>query len=198
MVFVSYKISATTVIGEGAISGVVIGTAGQEPGRIETLKILQESATSVAFGWEPSAIDAAGLAITGYNVSHDDADFVFDTNSSVAAGASTFTYAVTAGNEGKTYRFRIAAINELGQGNFSDEIRLVATDPPGAPTLTLRESTRTLTSMELAFGPPGSAGGAPLTGYHLYRDEGFSGSPFTLLWNGTGHPEIISYNVTGL
>jgi hypothetical protein len=52
--------------------------------------------------------------------------------------------------------------------------------------------------MELAFGPPADSGGAPHLGYVLYGDEGFSGSPFTLLWNGTGQPEIISYNVTSL
>ena len=90
----------------------------------------------MSFGWTASAIDQSGLPLTGYIVSHDDGDYVFDATSSVLASAEEFIYSVTQpGNEGKTYRFRIAAINELGTGNYSDEIRLVATDPPGTPTI---------------------------------------------------------------
>ena len=52
--------------------------------------------------------------------------------------------------------------------------------------------------MVLEFGPPASSGGAPHLGYVLYGDEGFTGSPFTMLFNGTVMPEIITFNVTGL
>ena len=76
------------------------------------------------------------MPLTGYIVSHDDGDYVFDTTTTIAPALEQFTYTVAQpGNEGKTYRFRIAAINELGTGNYSDEIRLVATNPPDTPTL---------------------------------------------------------------
>ena len=52
--------------------------------------------------------------------------------------------------------------------------------------------------MVLQFGPPASSGGAPHLGYVLYGDEGFTGSPFTMLFNGTVMPEIITFNVTNL
>ena len=32
----------------------------------------------------------------------------------------------------------------------------------------------------------------------LYMDQGVAGSPFTLIYNGTGSPQIINFNVTEL
>ena len=74
------------------------------------------------------------------------------------------------GNEGLTFRFRIQATNELGISVYSDEIRLVATDPPGTPVLSMTETARTLTSLELVFDKPVSDGGAPVIGFLLYQD----------------------------
>lgn len=90
----NYQISATNVIGEGPRSNVVVGTAGQEPSKIDTLKILTESQTSLVFGWNPDAIDKAGLSITGYSVIMDDGDFVFDQEVNLAANAVQHTQAI--------------------------------------------------------------------------------------------------------
>ena len=105
-------------------------------------------------------------------------------------GLSSYTYSVPAGaqNVGLTYRFRLAATNMLGTGVFSDELRLVATDAPGTPTVTLDASSRTLDGFRLTFGRPASDGGSPHIGFLLYRDEGIAGSPFTLAFNGSSMP----------
>ena len=66
----------------------------------------------------------------------------------------------------------------------------MATNAPDSPTISLVQSSRTLTSLLLNF-VPGSSGGSPIIGYLLYRDQGVSGSPFTLVYNGTGKPELI-------
>ena len=96
---------------------MLIGTAGQEPSIVDTLAIVTQSSTLLVFGWDPAQIYGGGLAITGYLVSMDEGDYVYDTITPAAASASTFSYAVTQpGNEGKTYRFRIAASNVLGTG----------------------------------------------------------------------------------
>jgi titin len=101
---------------------------------------------------------------------------------------------------GLTYRFRLAAVNQLGTGVFSDEIQLVATDAPGTPTITLGlgETARALDGFRLNFGRPTSSGGSPHIGFLLYRDEGISGSPFTLAFNGSSMPQVADYTVTGL
>lgn len=155
----NYKVYASNIIGKGDESAVLTGTAGQEPGKITPLKIVTESSTSLEFSWDSSLIDKGGLAITGYQISHDDGDHVFASSCAdtldparclIAASATSFTFAVPLGgidNTGKTYRFRVAAENELGTGVYSDEIQLVATDAPATPTLTLLESSRTLTGV---------------------------------------------------
>ena len=89
-------------------------------------------------------------------------------------------------------------MNALGTGGWSDEIRLVAADAPGQPTLTLLEATRSLEGFRLSFGRPASDGGSPLIGYLLYHDEGIAGSPFTLAFNGSSQPELAGFTVTGL
>jgi len=53
-------------------------------------------------------------------------------------------------------------------------------DPPKKPTIIVKESTRTLTTLDLMFQPDTSDnGGSPIIGYLLQRDEGIAGSPFT-------------------
>jgi len=65
-------------------------------------------------------------------------------------------------------------------------------DPPKKPTIIVKESTRTLTTLDLMFQPDTSDnGGSPIIGYLLQRDEGIAGSPFTQIYDGTTRPEII-------
>jgi hypothetical protein len=72
----------------------------------------------------------------------------------------------------------------------------MAANPPVAPTLDAVEATRTLSSILLTFAPDVDDGGSSIIGYLLYRDEGVSGSPFSLVYNGTGRPEVIQFNAT--
>ena len=95
------------------------------------------------------------------------------------------------GNEGKNFRFKVAAENMLGRGPFSIGTVLMAVNPPDAPTIGVDELTRTLTSIYLKFIPGASNGGSLITGYLLYRDQGVAGSPFELIYNGTKAPEMI-------
>jgi len=79
---------------------------------------------------------------------------------------TTFSKIVTQpGNEGKIYRFRVAAENVLGVGPYSREIQLMATNQPSAPTLTADQASRTLTSIKLHLKTPTDNGGSPITGY---------------------------------
>lgn len=66
----------------------------------------------------------------------------------------------------------------LGVGPYSQEIQLMATNAPLAPTMIAKDSSRTLTSIDLEFFAPSSNGGSPITGYQLWRDQGIEGSPF--------------------
>ena len=65
----------------------------------------------------------------------------------------------------------------------------MAVDPPSAPVLTLDEDARTISSVTLLFTPDADSGGSLITGYQLWRDEGLSGSPFSLVYDGTNRAQ---------
>lgn len=74
----------------------------------------------------------------------------------------------------------------------------MATNAPLAPTLNKDDTSRTLTGFDLTFVPNADNGGSPISGYKLWRDEGISGSPFSLVYDGTSRPEQIEYVAKGL
>jgi len=74
----------------------------------------------------------------------------------------------------------------------------MAADAPLAPTLAADELSRTLTSIALDFSPDADDGGSSIIGYELWKDEGIAGSPYSMIYNGTGKPEQISFIASGL
>ena len=86
----------------------------------------------------------------------------------------------------------------LGQGPWSDELQLVATNPPSTPTLTFNQNSRSLTSVTLQFAAGTDNGGSPITGYQLWQNEGILGSPSALIYDGSGKPEVLTLVVPHL
>jgi len=74
----------------------------------------------------------------------------------------------------------------------------MATDAPKAPHLSTDNSRRTINSVTLHFAPDADNGGYSITGYELWRDEGLSGSPFVMIYNGASKPGFIDYVDSGL
>lgn len=141
---------------------------------------------------------SGGLLIQNYLVKTDEADYILASETLIGV-STTFDKVISQpGNEGKTYRFRVAAQNVLGTGPYSDELQLMATDAPQAPSISYREETRTLTSVTIDLSKPVLDGGSPISGYQLYRDQGISGSPFQMIYDGTDRPELLSVVAEGL
>ena len=187
-----YKVMATNIAGDSIESAILSTTASSIPGKIESLFIVLESQDALTIGWEEPP-HTGDLPFTKYLVRTDEADYVLGAAIDNEL-AKEYTKSITQpGNEGRTYRFRVAVENSLGIGPYSDEIQLKAVDPPLAPTLTLDEDSRTLSSVSLKFEPDADTGGSPITGYVLYRDEGLSGSPFSLLYDGSSRAELFHY-----
>jgi len=89
---------------------VVTGIAGSIPLKITTQKILLQSQTSLTIGWAAlNSNQSGGLSVTNYVVTSDNADFIY-ANLNTIGQTTSFTKIVSQpGNEGKIYRFRVAA-----------------------------------------------------------------------------------------
>ena len=76
-----------------------------------------------------------------------------------------------------TYRFKVSAVNYVGEGPLSPEIFVIATDmpekPANPPTVTL--ITQSSISLTLEPLPESSNGGSEVTGYIVEADDGLGG-----------------------
>lgn len=69
---------------------------------------------------------------------------------------------------GLTYGFKVRAINDIKESLFSDSQYFVIANLPGVPPSAPLLETATETSITVAWSPPASNGGTPITGYRLY------------------------------
>lgn len=144
-----------------------------------------QSQNLLSIGWQAlTSEQSGGLPVLNYLIKSDSSDFVYGETPIENGAVTTYSKIIAQpGNEGSIYRFRIAAQNVLGTGPYSDELQLMATNVPQAPSLEL--SDRTLTSVTLKFTAPADNGGSQITGYQLWRDEGIQGSPSSMVYDGT-------------
>ncbi len=93
---------------------------------------------------------------------------------------SLATSYVHASLKGDTYYFRHRGSNAIGAGEWSDPISFISAGVPSAPAgLQLVDSNSTVLSLK--WNATSDDGGAAVTSYQLYRDEGTLNSNFTLI-----------------
>jgi alpha-tubulin suppressor-like RCC1 family protein len=121
----------------------------------------------VSLTWSPPTSDG-GSPITDYLVFRSSNGGV--SYSEVADGVSLLPSAVVTGlRGGTTYRFRIRAVNAVGNSNYSSMIDATPTAVPSAP-LSL-SGVPGSGSVALSWSAPVSNGGAPITDYLVYRSS---------------------------
>lgn len=92
---------------------------------------------------------------------------------------------------GKTYYYRVSAVNALGEGPLSNEASATPATVPGPP-LTL-SAVAGDSQITLTWNPPADDGGSPITNYRIYRGT----SPGTeVLLSELGN--VLSYIDSGL
>ena len=67
--------------------------------------------------------------------------------------------------EGKSYRFKVSAVNYIGEGSESDELTLIAATVPDQALPPIKTGS-TKTSISIAWTAPDN-GGTPITGYKV-------------------------------
>jgi hypothetical protein len=164
---VSFRVAAVNAVGRGAWSDVVDATpqkrvvAPSAPQGVGATAGVEK----VTLAWSAPA-DDGGAAVTGYVVEKSTDGQVW---TQVGSPTGT-TLEVTGLTAGTPVRFRVTAVNVVGQGTWSDEVAATplpkpAVTVPTAPTglaATVSSNRRTI---KLAWKAPASDGGAPVTDY---------------------------------
>jgi len=128
------------------------------------------SPTSISFSWSPPQYNGSS-AITGYMIEYK---MTTSSYSTLATLGNVTTYNSTSFATGKTYIFRISAINSIGTSQPSSEVVATPTSnsqplqniPPNPPT-GLAATSNSLTQINLSWNPPASNAGPPVTGYKI-------------------------------
>ena len=124
--------------------------------------------------------DRGGIKLTGFNIYMAEAHGEF---SQIGSAPSTSNPTITYHTEtplvpGETYRFKVSAINFVGEGDITDAISIIASDLPEAPANPPVQTLITETSVSLAIVevPTHSNGGSAVTGYIVEIDDGMGGA----------------------
>ena len=123
------------------------------PSAPTNLSPTDHTATSVSLSW--SAASGNGSDVTAYSV-----QFTADGSWQTWGNVTTTSATVTGLTTGKEYQFRVAAINEIGGGEWSAVTKESASSVPAAPVLRLSEWSRT--NIKIVWALPAN-NGAPIT-----------------------------------
>lgn len=166
---VPFRVAAVNAIGRGDWSEVV--TATPESPIVAPSAPAGPTATAgvekVSLAWAAPAEDG-GAEVTGYVVQKS-LDGVDWTDLDTVTGTSLEVTGLTGGTP---VHFRVAAVNSAGRGAWSDEVTATPTAKPipvvtvpSAPTGLTATVTGNRRTVTLAWQPPASDGGAPVTDY---------------------------------
>ena len=157
------------------------------------------SPTSIKLDWSPPQ-NNGGSPITSYEIDYRVAPSSTYSTLATLGNVTTFTHSSLI--TGKTYIYRIYAINSIGKGDPSPEVVATPTStsappkniPPNPPQ-SLTATTYSSSQVNLSWSSPPSNGGPPVTGYKI--DYMVDSSNFINLISNSGNT-ITAYSHTGL
>ncbi|TGZ63952.1 hypothetical protein CRM22_006631 [Opisthorchis felineus] len=162
-----YKLKLANDYGQDeAIIKVIVMDKPTPPQDVDAIDIYEDRCKVV---WKPPK-DDGGCPITDYQVERCDATTGIWER--VSGSVSDNSIQVRNLVKGKQYRFRVAAINQLGMSDYAETKTPILAknpyDPPGAPeNLKIDEFDRH--SVTLNWKPPKDDGGNPIKGYLVER-----------------------------
>ena len=156
----STETSATPVISVASAPGGFAATPG---------------GNSVSLVWNAPSSDG-GSPVTGYDVYEGTTaggESTTPANGNVVLTSTSAT--VTGLVNGTTYYFTVKAVNGIGSSAASEEVSATPADPPDAP-LNLTASPAN-DSVSLAWTPPTSNGGSPISAYYVFGGPASGAKP---------------------
>ncbi|MEC7001352.1 MAG: fibronectin type III domain-containing protein, partial [Actinomycetota bacterium] len=196
----TYEVSALSLAGESDRSSSM--TSPTSPLQVSGVGSTSQTTGSITLSWSaPSA--TGGNEASGYMVYHDDgvggsemSTVGYDGSSSTSTSGT-----ITGLVGGREYSFVVSALSRGGEGDVSDV--LLQSTSPAAPTA-LASTVQTTTSISLSWtAPVTETGGAGVTGYVLYRNDGSTDGPVSIEVPGASGGATTttsgeSFEVTGL
>ena len=158
-----FQIAAVNSIGTGNYTNTIDATT-TVPDAPTNLTATAVSATEINLSWDAPS-ENGGSAITGY-------DLEFSENGSapwmdLTTSSTMITFSDNTGlTAGSTRHYRVAAINNVGTGAYSDEASATTHDVPDAP-MNLTAAVVSETQIDLSWDAPSEDGGSTITGYDL-------------------------------
>ena len=187
----TFRVAAVSVAGQGDWSDEASGNPATAPDAPTGVEVAFSGDVGVALDVSWTAPEDGGSHdVTGYVVqwkSGDD-DYSADNERSVDGTSAT----IDGLTKGTVYPFRVAAVNDVGQGEWSDE---ASGNPAVAPGLVgnLRSTPRNA-SLALSWTAPADDGGSEISGYVIRWRAGRQSTKTAELDNG----QATSYTITGL
>ena len=129
----SFLVIATNYVGDSTESGtlvdVIAGTVPTIPLNLQRAAGVTPEDTKITLDWEAPASDG-GSAITGYSLYWDAGTESGNPTTPLATTTSSVTFytagTVTPLTPGTSYTFKVLATNEVGNGQATDPVALVA------------------------------------------------------------------------
>ena len=194
----SFLVIATNYVGDSAESGILVdviaGTPPSIPLNLQRAPGVTPDDTKITLDWdEPSS--NGGTAVTGYSLYWDAGTQSGLPTTLLTTTTNTFGQAENL-TPGTSYSFKVLATNEVGSGQATDPVTLIAAEAPGVPSDIVRLSFDSETQMLIGWTPPTDDGGTPgAIDYAIHTDNGLA-SGYSELVGTTGG--ATSYLVTGL
>jgi fibronectin type 3 domain-containing protein len=160
-----YKVAAVNSVGPGPLSNEASATPTAAPTVPTAPQNLTATAgnASVALSWSAPASNG-GAPVSSYNVWRSTSS---GGESLLNSGVSGTSFNDGSALNGITYFYKVAAVNSVGPGPFSNEASATPATVPTAPqNLTATAGNGTVS---LSWTAPASNGGAAVTGYNVLR-----------------------------
>jgi titin len=177
----TFTVRAGNVVGLGPSSNQLSATPespGLPPSAPQSLAVIPNLPSGIGLSWTAPAPGTS--PITNYRIYRGIPGGVLTLHATIG---DALAFVDTSAANGSTYAYQVSAVNAVGEGSRSAPVTAQRGTAPSAPrNLTASASGKGIT---LKWSVPTTTGGAPITGYRVYRATTSGNATFLAAVGGT-------------